>query len=464
MVEDPNTGMTVGLSFPEGALTEDTEVTLVIHGTKQAGVITKCHINGISILPKTLLFQEKVSIDVYNPPVVVTREMLLYRVVSTQFIMPLGSHEQHLEENWISGTIYAGGTFSTGTPTATEIASQCRKLAAYNPARPLAYAGEESDTPVSLPEKMNNMYEFYACGGPFAGPPDEYLPSPICTTADDEECMRWQKALTKIEAHMTWVEQYIYTKNPEAEQAERRAAEDDLQEAIDGYLKKASPANKCGSYIKAAAKYTESATLLGMNIRDESPIAQQFNKLVDECSFVFAVETRFWINQPKEKRKDGSSYEEKLNNYTTIKCYTPWNEFQATGTQKVRGEGERSITWDKHWVGDEKEDHMTVTSAWKVEKIEGAISQYVDDHGEQTMLANISIYWKETTSTRIWGKNPHGPYDVSGTETKTSVEHTSYNLENGYSENIGNESSGHSLRVYILKSPGDGRDDPDDCF
>ncbi len=102
------------------------------------------------------------------------------------------------------------------------------------------------------------------------------------------------------------------------------------------------------------------------------------------------------------------------------------------GNPKGPGEGERSITWDKHWVGDEKEDHMTMKSNWKVEKIEGAIRQYVDDHGEQTMLANISIYWKETTSTRIWGKNPHGPYDESGTETKTYVEHKSYNLVNGY--------------------------------
>ncbi len=88
-----------------------------------------------------------------------------------------------------------------------------------------------------------------------------------------------------------------------AEQAERRAAENDLQEAIERYLKKAAPTNRCGSYTKAAAKYLESATLLGMNIEDEFPIAQHFNQLVDECSFVFTVETRVWINHPKRKEK-----------------------------------------------------------------------------------------------------------------------------------------------------------------
>ncbi len=127
------------------------------------------------------------------------------------------------DEGWISGTVYATGRFSLGTPTAAEVTAQCRKLAAYNPARPLAYAGEEFDTPASLTEKINNVYEFYAYGGPCAGPPDEYLPSPICYSADDEECMRWQKALTKVEAHLTWVNQYIYNNDPYS-RASRKAS------------------------------------------------------------------------------------------------------------------------------------------------------------------------------------------------------------------------------------------------
>lgn len=464
MAEDPATGMSVSLSFPAGALNEESEITLLIHGTRQPGVLSKCHINGISVLPASLLFQEMVELNIYNPPVEVTEAMVVYRVVNSQFIIPLGNHEQHIDEGWISGTIYSTGRFSLGTPTATEVTAQCRKLAAYNPARPLAYAGEEFDTPFRLIEELNDTYEFHSCGGPYAGPPDEYLPAPAFALADDEECMRWQKALTKVEAHLTWVQQHQWTGNMESEKSERANAENALQEAIDGYLKKASPANRCGSYIKAAAKYLDRATSMGMNILDESPIAQQFNRLVDECSFVFAVETREWINHPEEKRNDGSTSEEISNIYTTLKCYTPWKEFQATGTQKVRGEGNRSVTYERHWVGDEKEDHMTVSADWKVEKIEGAIQQYIDDHGEQTMLANISIYWKKNTTTRIWGKNPRGPYDESGTDTGTVVEHKSYSLENGFSEKIGNESAGYSLRVFILKAPGDGRYDPDDCF
>jgi hypothetical protein len=80
------------------------------------------------------------------------------------------------------------------------------------------------------------------------------------------------------------------------------------------------------------------------------------------------------------------------------------------------------------------------------------------------MLANISIYWTKNVTTRIWGKNPRGPYDETGSTTESYVEHKSYPLENGYSEKIGNEAAGMSIKVFIVKSPGDGRDNPDDCF
>ncbi|NSW95732.1 MAG: hypothetical protein HPY62_13575, partial [Bacteroidales bacterium] len=227
---------------------------------------------------------------------------------------------------------------------------------------------------------------------------------------------------------------------------------------------KPSPSNRCGNYIKAAAKYYQSAILLGMDIGGNSRIAKHFNQLVDECSFVFSVETHEWINHPKETLADGAWSEEKSNVYTTIKCYVPWKEFLVTGTQKVRGEGVSSINYENHWVGDEKEDHQSIKGNWNVEKIEGAVQQYVDDRGEQTMLANISIYWKKNVTTRIWGKNPQGTFDESGTDTRSFMEHKSYPLENGYSERIGNESAGLSLRVFILKAPGDQRDNPNDCF
>ncbi|TFG43337.1 MAG: hypothetical protein E4H43_01860 [Bacteroidia bacterium] len=465
LAEDPATGMSVNLSFPAGALTEETEITLLIHGTRQPGVLLKCHINGISVLPTSLWFQEKVEINIYNPPEEVTEAMVAYRVVNSQFNIPLGNHEQHIDEGWISGTIYSTGRFSLGTPTATEVTAQCRKLAAYNPARPLTYADEESDTPFRLTEELNELYEFHSYGGPYAGPPDEYLTAPACALADDEECMRWQKALTQVEAHITWVEQHRRTGNTEGVKSEEANAKNALQEAIDGYLKKASPANRCGSYIKAAAKYLESATLLGMNIEGESQIAKHFNQLVDECSFVFTVEKQEWIDKPKEKREDGSTYEEKATYYKTIKCYTPWNEFLATGTQKIRGEGTMSLHYENHWVGDEKNDHTVTDGSWRVEKIEGGIQQYIDDHGEQTMLANMSVYWKKDVTSHAWGKVAGGKtYDFSNHDDESFVEHVSYNIENGYTEKNGTSEYGFIIRIFILKAPGDGRDDPDDCF
>ena len=465
IVEDTYTGMSVGLYFPEGALKENTDITLIIHGTKQPGVLAKCNINGITVLPESLLFQERVRIDVYNPPpeMEVTENMILYRVVSSQFIIPLGNIEHHPDEGWISGTIYSTGRFGLGTPTPSEAVAQCRKLSAWHPSEQLAFSGEDQDSQADL---MLNCepYNFLATGGPFNEFTEICQPGTLTFMSGNEECLRWQKTLTKVEAHLTWVEQHKWTGNTEGEQTEQANAEKALQDAIDEYLDKSPPANQCGSYVKAAAKYLESAILLGMDTGGNSRIARHFNELIDRCSFVFSVETQGWINNPKETYKDGSSFEERADTYKTIKCYTPWNEFQITGTQKVRGEGNGSLKYESHWIGDEKEEHESRFGDWKVQKIEGAIQQYVDDHGEQTMLANISIYWERTTSIRLWGRNRQGSFDQSGSVTETEVEHKSYPLENGFSEKIGNATAGFSIRVFILKSPGDGRDDPDDCF
>lgn len=463
IAEDPVSGISVGLNFPEGALAENTEITLIIHGTKQPSVLTKSHINGITILPESLLFMEKVEIAVYNPPEEVTEAMILYRVVSSQFIIPLGSHEQHLEEGWVSGTVYSTGRFCLGTPTPAEAVAQCRKLDAWNPSQPLAFSGEDQDIPANLFQGEGSG-NFFASGGPLYESPETSHTITFHYISHNEECLRWQKALTKVEAHLTWVEQHKWTGNSEGEQAEQANAEKALQDAINEYLDKSPPVNRCGSYVKAAAKYLESAILLGMDTGGDSRIARHFNELIDRCSFVFSVETQEWINNPKETYKDGSSFEERSNIYTQIKCHTPWNEFQATGTQKVRGEGNGSLRYENHWIGDEKEEHQSISGDWKVQKIEGAIQQYIDDHGEQTMLANISVYWERTTSMRLWGRNPQGSFDESGSGTETVVEHKSYPLENGYSERIGNETAGFSFRVFILKAPGDGRDDKDDCF
>ncbi len=154
--------------------------------------------------------------------------------------------------------------------------------------------------------------------------------------SDPADCIRWQRVLTKVEGHMTWIEQFSRTNNRVAEQAEREKAEEALQDAIDDYLSRPSPGNRCSSYTRAAAKYTETATLLGMNIQGEAPIAQHFNKLVNECSYVFAVESREWSGHPKEMDL-GGMFESKLTSYTNVNCHVLWNEFLTTGNQGVQG-------------------------------------------------------------------------------------------------------------------------------
>jgi hypothetical protein len=465
MAEDPETGLSVGVYIPEGALQETTTITLVIHSSPLPRVLGKTHIKGISVLPERLLLQEKARIDVNNPSEDVTRVMMLFRVVSPQFIMPLGSQVQHKDEGWVEGTFYITGKFTLGTPSPAEASAQSKKLAAYNPARPLAYANRNYYKQTIRPADDNEKYMAQVNGGPCRGPSDEYMTLPSLIFIDDEECMRWQKALTKVEAHLSWVEYFIFMGNTSGEKVERRNAERALQEAIDDYLGKPAPQNKCGSYIKAAAKYLESAQLLGIHEGYSSTLSRHFEQLVDECSFVFSVETREWINEPREKHDDGSVTEEKMNTYSVIKCHIPWNEFLLTGRMKVRGEGNMSLHHENHWIGGDENTHEITDTNWKLEGIEGSVNMNYNEYGDTHPVADITLLWAGETHSRMWGKR-HGnpPYDYSGTDDKPFKEYKTYPIENGYSERIGDDRYGYSVAVYILKQPGDERDNPEDCF
>lgn len=208
--EDPLTGISFGILFPEGALAEKTTITLIIYGSPRPGVLRKTHINGIAILPEGLLLLEKASLHVYNPPGDVRSDMLLYHIADEKFIIPLGTQIIHEDENQIEGTFYSTGKFSLGSPTTAEAVAQSKKLATYNPVRPLTYAGEEFDTPAGIFPDISDMYTFTFSGGPYAGPNELNLIIPEYVASDPAECMRWQRALTEVEGHMTWIEHFIY--------------------------------------------------------------------------------------------------------------------------------------------------------------------------------------------------------------------------------------------------------------
>ena len=125
------------------------------------------------------LKKPKVLLQKKNPPVDVTKNMILYRVVNQQFIMPVGSHVQHEDENRIEGTFYITGNFSLGTPSPSETATQCKNLVAYNPARPLAYIGAACERGMKLCNGMAGNHNYYSYGGPSADIYSESGKSPI---------------------------------------------------------------------------------------------------------------------------------------------------------------------------------------------------------------------------------------------------------------------------------------------
>ncbi len=329
MAEDPETGITVGIYIPENAVRENTRITLVLHGTRQAGVLGKTHINGISLLPEGLIFLDKVRMELYNPPVDVTMGMILYHVINNQFIIPLGSQVRHPDEGYIEGTFYITGRFNLGTPSAAEISSQSNKLAAYNPSRPLADKEEESTNLIRLIAETSEPYGSSSYKGPFIQITDEYMPAFACTSVANDDCLRWQQVLTQVEGHVTWMHQRSLSGSDQSASAsaEQANAERALKHGIENYLSKQSGANRCGGYLKAAEKYIETARSLGMNTEALSFIDQRYNQLINECSFEFTVETHEWINHPKETLGDGATFEEKSNWYGNIRCIVPPTEF-----------------------------------------------------------------------------------------------------------------------------------------
>jgi hypothetical protein len=238
-----------------------------------------------------------------------------------------------------------------------------------------------------------------------------------------------------------------------------------LQDAIDEYLSKPSPANKCGKYIKAAAKYLESAILLGIDKGADSPLNRHFEQLIDECSFVFTIKTREWINHPSEKHDDGSTTMEKMNWDATIKCHIPWNKFLVTGNMEVRGEGNMSLHHENHWTGGDENTHEESFTNWQATEIDGSVRMNYDEFGVAHPVADITIQWEGEAQTSMWGKR-HGspPYDFKSKADRSFTDYKSYPVENGYSEKIGDSKAGFSVTVNIQNQPGDERDDPDSCF
>lgn len=468
MAEDPESGVSVGVYFPENSLRQRKTITLVLHGTKQPGVLGKTHINGISVLPQDLRLLEEAKIEVYNPPVDVTKSMILYRVVNNQFLIPLGSQLQHLEEGYIEGTFYITGRFSLGTPLSSEITAQSNKLSTLNPSRPLADGYIESGKQPVMIADNNIVYEFTANKGPFTGSGFACSKNFPSSSVADDDCLQWQKVLTQVEGHVTWMNQrrLAGADQSAAAAAEQANAERALKHGIESYLSKQSGANRCGGYLKAAEKYRATAIKLGMNVSEWSFIDQRYRQLQNECSFEFTVETHEWINHPKEKLGDGATLEEKSDWYGTIRCNIPPDEFGMVQPRIMAGTGNMNLHYEKHWVGDEKEDHTETNGTWQARKITGSARFIANDAGIRLPAdASVKIYWDQSVTTRIWGRKlKDKPYDESGTENKTSEENKRYPLKHGYEEKIGNEQAGRSVKVIVLRNPFDMKDDPNECF
>ena len=468
MAEDPETGLSAGIYFPENALQENTTITLILNGTRQPGILGKTHINGIIILPQNLVLYEKVRLEIYNPPVDVAKAMVLYHVVNNQFIIPLGSVVQHPDEGYIEGTFYITGRFSLGTPTLTEISAQSNKLAVYNPSRPLADTGRDPGKEVLLIAGNNNFHESFSYKGPFAETTIEYIQAPACTSVADDDCLRWQKVLTQVEGHVTWMHLRSLSGSDQSASAsaEQANAERALKHGIESYLSKQSGANRCGGYLKAAEKYLETARSLGMSTEALSFIDQRYRQLVNECSFEFAVETHEWINHPTEN-DGGGVFEERSNWYGSIRCIVPPNEFGMVQPRIKAGEGTMNLHYEKHWVGDEKEDHTETNGTWKARNIQGSVRYKTNDSGSKyPEEVSMTIYWDKNVTTRLWGKpgKEDKPYDWISTDTNPTEESKSYLLKHGYEDKIGNSEAGRSIKVIVLRNPFDMKDDPNDCF
>jgi hypothetical protein len=417
------------LTIPEGALFEDKEITLSITKSISTSPIKKSIASGINIKPAGIFFQEmaKIEISTYND---LSPGMILCGDISPALVIPCATQQLMKDENMISGGTYLSGTYSLYQPTLQEMIQQNNRLAEYRP-------GTSGSTAAFR-----------------AAPPDD-------------NCIRWQHVSNKVRGHLEWQQQFMLLGNErEASRAEKEAA-NALNEGIEEFLNRPEPPNPCGSYIMAAAKYLEGATALGLNIENKSSIARKFDELVDKCSFTFSLETREWINHPKETNKlDKSTLEEQMTRYGNYKFYMKWKKLVGEGVSEVKGSGIETITWEKHWVGETKYDHYSMSGSRNVIEVEGSVTDHMDEHGVSHPVADLTITYKNNITTRIDSKmvESQDPFKSSGTDNSVKKENISFTLKNGYEERIGNSAAGRSLRVFLLNAPGLDRKNPDDCY
>ena len=429
----------VAVIIPEGAILENTTVTLTVKPATKWGPFGKNVITGISLKPSGLHFYEPVEVTTCNYLYDISDNDEIFWLKTNMLAIPCIDHSVSTDENVVTGTTYLSGNFVVASPTINEVLQQAKRLMDF-------YGSTEEQLPASVTQKNKG-------------------PNPDIEYPEEGDCMGWQEVIKVVRGMIRYCERANMAGKTYESGLWRQYIDEFMRKAVDNFLKKPIPEDPCGLYLWAAQAYAELEISTGVNVGpDPSALQERLASILDRCMFRFTLETRVWINR-KERWDDGGTVDEHMNRHGTYYFNVPfYKTSQKVDDLEVQGSGEETIEYEKKVTVGDKERNESKSGVRKVTDVKGSLYLTSSDVGLHKIEATVSLYFQHNIKSKSWGVGygSTGKYDLSSVDNAKSKETKTFLVDN-YESKIGDDNAGWSMKVVLLQEPS-GKDKPTECW
>ena len=352
-----NTGYTVELSFPEGAVNKPVHVTVTLAGKNIRNPITNTVFPGLYVEPENLLLKKPATLRITFPPSVENvNDICLFCIMRDDYVVPLGnlSYGSHS----LQGEIYFLKNYAGGIPTGQEILGQTQKA-------------------VKSPHTGNTDTHSTRSSSGGGCPPLGF---------------GWQGTQTDIHGLLQWASMLSALGNDAGAAKAIHAAETAADNAIKDFLKRNIPDKPCGNYTRAAWQYFQLSKMLEVSDETSKAIEDRALSMAEQCAIQFSIKIdRQIINNGNEKQN--------IQSIGVVYGHIPRSDFSdAEATASAHGTLSYSMNYE--WIYNNAMKYKSTANA------SGTIDVTCDGHtyvketngGQPEIRLKASLHFKENIS------------------------------------------------------------------
>jgi hypothetical protein len=388
-----NGGFTITLTLPYGALAGDTAITLRSVGTAFGGPFSHVLYPGLEIEPRDLLLEYPARLEIQCPVGTdMSSRSLLYCCWTDTLMAPLEDLEVNPVGPQIWGTLYLLGRYAIATPTTAEMQAQLN-----------AWGGSSTGAASRFSALSNSAG---AC------PPDGY---------------GWQGFKTRTSGMVGWAAAF---KSLDSAAGDQGAA--DAQQIIENIVTNdimefstlAPPFNPCGSYIRAALRYYNSAALLGVKNAVVDELYEDIGNLIDQCKVQFTY--RYDSESSFESDAPNMSQSRQTSGYVVVNCSVSyWDLSEGADSCEITGVGAGEFS-EKARTDYKNVENDVVTVDISEEMTYTCTGRASWDAQEEVFKANFTIVGEGTKHTETCDSRNDTPCwtlddDISSRKTFSGI-------------------------------------------